>query len=100
MATVQYEKWQPRESARLALNYLTSMVDESHDYLPYWTVMPRETPAFARHVRADDSELVASWYEGLDATRKVLHTDEGAEVQEAFLPPPHEILERAGPALP
>ncbi|HNQ35116.1 MAG TPA: hypothetical protein PKN80_03525 [bacterium] len=81
---VRYEKFQPRESARLALNYLVSMVDENLDRLPYWMVAPHENPAFAKHLRVDDAEIVASWYEGIDAVRRLLETPEGAEVQQSF----------------
>ena len=61
MPKVEYEKFQPLQSAELALNYLTSMVDERYDYLPFWLIAAHENPAFARHCRVDDAELVASW---------------------------------------
>jgi hypothetical protein len=81
MSEVRYEKFRPLESARLALNYLTGMVDERYDHLPFWLVMPHENPARAKHTRVDDAELVASWYEAIDAVRGMLGTDEGAEVE-------------------
>ncbi len=84
MPKTRYEPFRPLDSARLALNYLTSMVDERHDYLPYWLVAPHEYPAWAMHCRVDDAELVASWYEAIDAVRGMLETDEGAEVQAGF----------------
>lgn len=73
-----------RENARLALNYLTTMVDPAHDYLPYWLVSVHVDPPFARHCRVDDAELVASWYEAITAIRRVFGFEEGAEVQAAF----------------
>jgi len=81
---IRYEKFQPLDNARLALNYLTSMVDERYDNLPFWRVAPHVYPAFAKHCRVDDAELVASWYEGLSAARAMLGTDDGAQVQESF----------------
>jgi hypothetical protein len=84
MSPTNYEKFEPLKKAELALNYLTSMVDESHDNLPYWLVLPHKKPAEAAHCRVDDAELVASWYEGIDATRKMLQTEKGADVQASF----------------
>lgn len=79
-----YEKYDLRRDARLALNYLTRMVDPRYDYLPYWFIAANENPASARHVRVDDAELVASWYEALVCTQEVLGTREGAEVLDGF----------------
>jgi len=84
MAKTRYRKYDPRRGAELVLNYLTSMVDERRDFLPYWLVGIHVNPAFARHCRVDDAELVASWYEAIAAARDVLGTEEGAEVQAAF----------------
>ena len=84
MKSVRYEKFQPLVNARLALGYLTSMVDRRCDCLPYWLVAPQANPAYAKHCRVDDAELVASWYEAIDAVRKMLRTEEGADVQAAF----------------
>lgn len=68
----RYEKFNLEQTIRHAENYLTSMVDEKLDYLPYWMIQTTEKPAFARHVRVDDAELVASWYEGLSCTMRIL----------------------------
>lgn len=84
MSKVRYRKFQPLENARLALNYLTGMVDPKRDFLPYWLVAAHENPAFAKHCRVDDAELVASWYEAIVAVRDMLGTDEGADVQQGF----------------
>ncbi len=73
-----------RDNARMALNYLTSMVDPELDYLPYWLISIHVTPPFARHCRVDDAELVASWYEAITAVRRVFGFEEGAEVQAGF----------------
>lgn len=84
MATPAYEKFEPLRNAQLVLGYLTSMVDEKADNLPYWLVLPHKKPAEAAHCRVDDAELVGSWYEAIDAVRKMLKTEEGAEVQLSF----------------
>lgn len=81
---MRYEKYSLDRSARLALNYLTSMVDEREDWLPYWLVNVNSFPAWARHCRVDDAELVASWYSAIVAVRRILGTDEGREVEEGF----------------
>jgi hypothetical protein len=81
---VRYEKYSLDRSARLALNYLTSMVDEREDWLPYWLVNVNTFPAWAKHCRVDDAELVASWYSAIVAVRRILDTDEGHEVEEGF----------------
>ena len=80
----RYEKFDLTQSARLVLGYMTSMVDPAYDNLPYWLVLPHKKPAEAAHCRVDDAELVGSWYEGIDCARKVLGTQEGADVQASF----------------
>ena len=70
--------------ARRSLNYLTRMVDEKEDNLPYWLILPNKKPAEAAHCRVDDAELVGSWYEGLESVMRVLDTDEGSDVLESF----------------
>lgn len=84
MSKELYEKFNPLKNAELVLNYLTSMVDEKNDNLPYWLILPHKKPAEAAHCRVDDAELVGSWYEGIDAARKMLGTEKGAEVQQSF----------------
>jgi hypothetical protein len=84
MSGQTYEKFKPLHNARLVLGYLTSMVDEKIDNLPYWLILPHKKPAEAAHCRVDDAELVGSWYEAIDAVRSMLGTEEGAAVQESF----------------
>ena len=79
-----YEKFEPLKNAKLVLGYLTSMVDAKYDNLPYWLVLPHKEPAEAAHCRVDDAELVGSWYEAIDAVRKMLKTEEGASVQQSL----------------
>lgn len=81
---MEYEKYDILNDARLVHNYLTSMVDANLDYLPYWLISAAENPASARHVRIDDAELVASWYEALVCTQDMLATNDGAEVLAGF----------------
>jgi len=82
MAT--YESFNLELLVRRAHNYLTSMIDAQYDFLPYWFVQINEVPAFARHVRVDDAELVASWYEALVCCMEMLHTAAGANVLAGF----------------
>jgi hypothetical protein len=81
---MQYEKYDLKADARRALNYLISMVDPRVDYLPYWFIGANENPAWARHCRVDDAELVASWYEALVSVQQVLATRQGAKVLDGF----------------
>lgn len=81
----KYTQFNLKDDARRAMNYLKNMVDEKHDNLPYWLVVPHGKPAYAKHSRVDDAELVASWYEGIDAVGKILDTDEGDEVKASFM---------------
>lgn len=67
-----YEKFDLKAVAKRGENYITGMVDENYDYLPYWYVQINENPAYARHVRVDDAELVASWYEAIVCTIRIL----------------------------
>ena len=66
---MEYERLDILNDARLAHNYLTSMVDARCDYLPYWLTGANENPAWARHCREDDAELVASWFEALASVK-------------------------------
>lgn len=84
MSSQVYEKFTPLHNAKLVLGYMTSMVDKQEDNLPYWLVLPHKKPAEAAHCRVDDAELVGSWYEAIDAVRKMLKTEEGAAVQQSF----------------
>jgi len=91
----QYEAFDILAVGRRARNYLTRMVDDAHDCLPYWYVQINSVPAYARHVRVDDAELVASWYEALVSVRHMLGPEErAAEVEEALL---RHLLESWGP---
>jgi len=81
----QYETFDLAAVAERARHYLTHMVDEAYDYLPYWYVQINEAPAYAKHVRVDDAELVASWYEAIVSVRHILGPESLAtEVEEAF----------------
>ena len=81
---MEYERFDLDLSARLALNYLTNMVDRDEDYLPYWLVHITSYPAWAKHCRVDDAELVASWHSAIACVREILDTGEGEEVQAGF----------------
>ncbi len=80
----RYKHFDPRAMAERSLNYLTRMTDPANDHLPYWLILPNKKPAEAAHCRVDDAELVASWYEGLDATMKILGDGRGADVLASF----------------
>ena len=84
MRKVNYKSFDPVKTAELAINYLTSMTDEENDYLPYWLVLPHKKPAEAAHCKVDDSELVASWFEGLSCAREIVGTEQGVKEQAAF----------------
>ena len=81
---MRYAKFDPVASARRSLNYLTQMVDEKEDHLPYWLLLPNKKPAEAAHCRVDDAELVGSWYEGLESAMQLLNTREGEDVLASF----------------
>ncbi len=83
MAQREYEAFDLTDVAAKGLNYVTSMTDEANDFLPYWYVGIHVAPAFARHVRVDDAELVASWYEAVVALQKILGRDERAQAAQA-----------------
>lgn len=72
MCRRQYESFDIYQVARDGMNYITSMVDPKHDFLPYWRVQINEVPAFAMHTKVDDSEIVASWYEAITALEKII----------------------------
>jgi hypothetical protein len=84
MAAVLYEKFNILNDVRRVHNYLTRMTDSRHDHLPYWLIGMNENPAWAKHCKVDDAELVASWYEALVCSMEMLGTAEGAEVREGF----------------
>ena len=81
---MHYKHFDLRACAERSLNYLTTMVDPANDNLPYWLILPNKKPAEAAHCRVDDAELVASWYEGLDATMRILGDGRGADVLASF----------------
>ena len=60
-----YEKFDLKAVAKRGEQFIINMTDEKFDHLPYWYVQINENPAYARHVRVDDAELVASWYEAI-----------------------------------
>ena len=81
----RYERFDPVEMARLCRHYITHMVDEKEDFLPYWLLLPNKKPAEAAHCRVDDAELVGSWYEGLSFLMDVLCDHEtGKDVKEGL----------------
>lgn len=67
--------------AKLCFNYLTGMVDEKLDCLPYWLIAINENPAYAKHCRVDDAELVASWSEALIRMRQMTASKEGLRAE-------------------
>ncbi len=80
----RYQKFSLKQNAELALNYLEKMVDKDLDFLPYWLVVPHGSPAYAKHCRVDDAELVASWYEAVSSVQKILGDGKGEEVKSGF----------------
>ncbi len=80
----RYKKYDLKGNMELALNYLEQMVDKDQDFLPYWLVVPHGIPAYAKHCRVDDAELVASWYEAVVAAQDVLGAGKGEEVKQGF----------------
>ena len=79
-----YYQYDLIKSAELVHHYITNMVDENNDYLPYWLLLPTKKPAEAAHCRVDDAELVGSWYEGLCAAMEMLGTTDGDTVKQAL----------------
>ena len=80
----RFERFDPRENARLVHHYITHMVDEKEDNLPYWLLLPNKKPAEAAHCRVDDAELVGSWYEGLCSAMEMLGTSDGDDVKQSL----------------
>ncbi len=81
---MSFEKFNPLYNVELVQNYLTSMVDEKYDNLPYWLILPHKKPAEAAHCRVDDAELVGSWYEAADEVGKMLGTEKIEAVKQSF----------------
>ena len=79
-----YEAFDLKRSVELIHHYITHMVDEVQDNLPYWLLLPNKKPAEAAHCRVDDAELVGSWYEGLTCAMQVLNTNEGDNVKQSL----------------
>ena len=79
-----YETFDLKKSVELIHHYITNMVDEAQDNLPYWLLLPNKKPAEAAHCRVDDAELVGSWYEGLTCAMRVLGTDAGDAVKQSL----------------
>lgn len=81
----KYETFDLKAVAKRAQWYMTQMVDKEYDCLPYWFVQINEAPAYAKHVRVDDAELIASWYEAIVACRHILGKNaEALKVEKAF----------------
>src|SRR5512146_295935 len=72
------------EVADRSFNFLTTMVDRKLDLLPYWLIAIDEKPAWARHYRVDDAELVGSWAEALIRLRQMTGSKVGLECEAAF----------------
>ena len=82
---MNYQQYDLREDARLALNYIDGMTDRAYDYLPFWLVLPHQKPAQAEHCRVDDAELVGSWLEAVDSLESILGKSEPSrELYEGF----------------
>ena len=79
-----FDRFDPKESARLVHHYITHMTDPAYDGLPYWLLLPNKKPAEAAHCRVDDAELVGSWYEGLCCAMDILGTTDGEEEKQAL----------------
>lgn len=52
---MRYKKYDLKNEAALALNYIDGMTDRAYDYLPFWLVEPHKKPAQAEHCRVDDA---------------------------------------------
>ncbi|OHB57757.1 MAG: hypothetical protein A2Y12_18265 [Planctomycetes bacterium GWF2_42_9] len=76
---IRYNKFDLKQVAKNAHNFLTTMVDKEYDCLPYWFVQINENPAYAKHVRVDDAELVASWYEAIVSIENIIGADDASE---------------------
>ncbi len=79
-----YKQFELKKSAELVHHYITNMVDENNDNLPYWLLLPNKKPAEAAHCRVDDAELVGSWYEGLCCAMEMLGTNDGDDVKQSL----------------
>ncbi len=80
----KFKRFDLKAHASLSLDYLTGMVDRALGCLPYGEVMPYTAKPFAEHTRQDDSEHIASWYEGISCAREILQTKRGRDVEEAL----------------
>lgn len=80
----EYKKYSPVECSQLSVNFLTTMVDEKNDYLPYWLIDLECEPARAQHCRVDDAEICASWAEALLVLRNMVDDDKIEEVLEGL----------------
>ncbi len=89
----RYRRFDLLTDVRSAHNYLTRMVDPARRSLPYWLIGIHQNPAWAKHCRVDDAELVASWYEALACSLEVLGTRDGQNVLEDFK---HHLLRSWG----
>lgn len=76
---MNYEQYNLKNDAKLALSYIDNMTDRKYNYLPFWLTMPHKKPAEAEHCRVDDAELVGSWLEAVDALIGILGKEGEAE---------------------
>jgi hypothetical protein len=81
---LEYEAFHPKMNAKLALEFLFKLTDAECGYLPYGLVAPMHETPYAEHGRADDAELVASWFEAVSCLREILSMDCGVEVEDGL----------------
>ena len=82
---MRYKKYDLKNEAEMALNYIDGMTDRAYDYLPFWLVEPHKKPAQAEHCKVDDAELVGSWYEAVDSIHSILgEREESVKLHEGF----------------
>ena len=82
---MRYKKYDLKNEAAMALNYIDGMTDRAYDYLPFWLVEPHKKPAQAEHCRVDDAELVGSWFEAVDSIHSILgESEESVKLYEGF----------------
>ena len=79
-----FQPFDPLKQAGLSVDFLTAMTDRRLGFLPYGQIQPYGLNPFAEHVRQDDAEFAATWYEGLSCAREMLGTDRGKDVEEAL----------------
>ncbi len=79
---MRYQKYNLKQEAQYAFNYINNMTDRKYNYLPFWLTMPHKKPAEAEHCRVDDAELVGSWFEAVDSLKDII--DKAPEIEELY----------------